>query len=615
MNWNIFEYAGHTAWAWTSLLISLVVLLSVLAASGFLLWRRKWIWGAFPLPLLVAWGVCWGILGPKLDHAWLYLQENARRSHTTYMGLTLATAFLPPSGNEGRGAFVHIATRDSGFAKGKPVSVKREGGHVLATYEDEDYPGGVTTFDGRPVDTGYRFRSTRLLVSLIPLFEMPMAKTARVEGEEAWLYSKPLEDAGLAIRKDGKVDIVLVAPEPDWLTCSDTPTVSDWERISSRLSRDGVAALHLDARLLSRSRLKRILADFRSVFRHYRLWCTGRYDYVLTSGGNVLADESLELFSNDKTSSAFVAADAITPGEVFACYMGTDFEIEPGLLEIPAFGHVRAIWSAPRLGFVPAFTNHLAEVRAATLTPYEVPFPAWFVRGTVDREIYSALTNGVMKSQVARREILLGFDAADRGASTNAVEHWAAAAAINPRDPLLRGLADLMDIEGRRFLRIGNVNAAIRCYENRLLIRPQDVAAVHNFGVCLKKSGHLDMAASVFAKAVTMDPRTDEHRLELVECCAASHREDMACRQLDVLMKRHPTDPALKMRAAKLLCLKANKARDNDRAVSLAEEAVRLTGWKDRAYVHALADVYIEAGRTLMGVGLKKKIREMRFDK
>ena len=615
MNWNIFEYAGHTAWAWTSLLISLVALLFVLAASGFLLWRRKWIWGAFPLPLLVAWGVCWGILGPKLDHAWLYLQENARRSHTTYMGLTLATAFLPPSGNEGRGAFVHIATRDSGFAKGKPVSVKREGGHVRATYEDEDYPGGVTTFDGRPVDTGYRFRSTRLLVSLIPLFEMPSARTARVEGEEAWLYSRPLVDAGLSVSKEDRADIVLVAPEPDWLTGADTPTVSDWQRISSSLSHDGVAALHLDARLLSRARLKRILADFRAVFGHYRLWCTGRYDYVLTSGGNVLADEVLELFSNEKAAAAFVAADAIAPSEVFACYMGTDFEIEPGLLDIPAYGRMHATWSAPRLAFTPCPTNHLAEVRAATLTPYAVPFPEWFIRGTVDKGIYSALTNGVMKSQVARREILLGFDAADRGASTNAIEHWSAAATINPRDPLLRGLADSMDLEGRRFLRIGNVNAAIRCYENRLLIRPQDVAAVHNFGICLKKSGHLDMAASVFAKAVTMDPRTDEHRYELVECCAASHREDMACRQLDVLMKRHPTDPALKMRAAKLLCLKANKARDNDRAVSLAEEAVRLTGWKDRAYVHALADVYIEVGRTLMGVGLKKKMREMRFEK
>ena len=227
----------------------------------------------------------------------------------------------------------------------------------------------------------------------------------------------------------------------------------------------------------------------------------------------------------------------------------------------------------------------------------------------------AALTNGVMKAQVARREMLMGFDAADRGAETNAVEHWAAAAALNPRDPLLRGLADSLDLEGRRFLRIGNVNAAIRCYENRLLIRPQDVAAVHNFGVCLKKSGHFDMAASVFAKAVTLDPRTDEHRLELVECCAASHREDMACRQLDVLMKRHPSDPALKMRAAKLLALKSNKAHDEVRAVALAEEAVRLTGWKDRAYVQALADVYIEVGRVVLGMGLKKKMREMRFEK
>jgi hypothetical protein len=32
-------------------------------------------------------------------------------------------------------------------------------------------------------------------------------------------------------------------------------------------------------------------------------------------------------------------------------------------------------------------------------------------------------------------------------------------------------------------------------------------------------------------------------------------------------------------------------------------------------YVQALADVYIDAGRTLMGLGLKKKMKEMRFDK
>ena len=89
----------------------------------------------------------------------------------------------------------------------------------------------------------------------------------------------------------------------------------------------------------------------------------------------------------------------------------------------------------------------------------------------------------------------------------------------------------------------------------------------------------------------------------------------MACRQLDVLRKRHPSDPAFKMRAAKLLALKSNKAHDEVRAVALAEEAVRLTGWKDRAYVQALADVYIEVGRVVLGMGLKKKMREMRFEK
>ncbi len=617
MNWNIFDYAGHTALAWTALMVSLAALLAVLGGSAFLLVRRKWLWGAFPLPFLLIWVVCWLFFGPKLDHAWFYLQNNVKRTYSTYVGLTFATAFLPPLGDEGRQAFVHIATRDSGFAKkGSPVSVEEKDGHVIARYEDEDYPGGVTTFDGRPVDTGYRFRSGRLLVSLIPLFEMPAAKTVRVEGEEAAFYTQPFVDAGLKVEESAAyTDIVLVAPGPDWEVGVDTPSVSDWRRIAEGLSQGGVAALHIDARLLSRARFKRILADFRAVFTHYRLWCTGRHQYVLTSGGRVLADEVLDLFANEKTAAAFVAADAIAPGEVFACYLGTDFDVEPGLLEIPSFGPSRAAWSAPRLAFAGAPTNHLAEVRAATITPFDVPFPDWFVRGTVAPEIYSLLTNGVMNAQIARREILRGFDAADRGASTNAVEHWAAAAQINPRDPLLCNLVDSLDLEGRRYLRIGNANAAIRCYENRLLIRPQDVAAVHNFGVCLKKSGHLDMAASVFAKAVTMDPRTDAHRLELVECCASIHKEDVACRQLDVLMKRHPEDPALKMRAAKLLCLKANKAHDEARAVALAEEAVRLTGWKDRAYVQALADVYIESGRVLMGMGLKKKMKEMRFER
>ena len=141
------------------------------------------------------------------------------------------------------------------------------------------------------------------------------------------------------------------------------------------------------------------------------------------------------------------------------------------------------------------------------------------------------------------------------------------------------------------------------------------MAAVHNFGVCLKKAGHWGVAARVFTKAVKMDPLTDEHRYEMVETCAASGLEDVATRQLEVLMKRHPDDPTLKLRAARLLASSSNKARDTTRAIALAEEAVTLTGWKDSACVLGLADVYIAAGRTVMGLGLKKKMRTMRFER
>ena len=618
MNWCLFDYAGCTALARASLALSALVVLALAALWVWLLLRRKWIWAAFPLPLLVLWGLLCLIVGPRLDHAWFYLQQNAGRRYAQYVGLTLASAFVPPAGMQGRGAFLHVATRDSGFAKGRPASVRREGGHVWEIYADEDYPGGVTVYDGRPVDTGYRFRDTRVLTSLVPLFEMPAAKTARVIGDEAWLYARPLAEAGVKVLSagdDAPADIVLAAPAPDWMNGSDLPDVAGWRRVRASLARGGVAALHLDARLLSRARLKGVIAAFREVFGGYRLWCTGRLDYVLVAGGNVLADEVLELFEKPAAYGVFASVGAVSPVQMLACYVGTDAEIDPGLAGVPAYGALRAAWTAPRLAFAPAPTNHLAAVRASHLTPYYIPDVPWFLRGTADPGVYAAVTNGMRDVQAARREILVGFDNADGGSSTNAIEHWSTAAKMNPRDPLLRGLADSLDLEGRRYLRIGNAGGALRCYENRLLIRPDDVAAVHNFGVCLKKSGRLDMAAGVFAKAVKMDPRTDEHRIELVECCAASHKEDMACRQLEVLMKRHPEDPALKMRAARLLCLRDNRARDVSRAIELAEEAVRITSWKDRSYVQALADVYIESGRTLMGMGLKKKMKEMRFDR
>jgi predicted Zn-dependent protease len=295
--------------------------------------------------------------------------------------------------------------------------------------------------------------------------------------------------------------------------------------------------------------------------------------------------------------------------------VGRDVDVEPALQKVSAAGRTSVTWKEARQALESLSAKDATYVRPGLLTPYYIPPVPWFRRGDAEPAVFAGTTNALKVVQAARREFLAGFDDIGEGISTNALERWATAAKVSPRDPVLCGLVDVVDLKGRQFLQVGNVKGALGCYEKLLLIRPKDVAIVHNYGVCLKKGGQMEMAAQVFARAVELDPETDAHRVELVECCAASGHEDVAVRTLDVLMKRHPGDPALKLRAAKLMSIRNGKARNTDRAVRLAEEAAAQTGWKDGAYVLGLADVYIECGRVKEGVQLKRKMKTMKFNR
>ncbi|MBQ4200256.1 MAG: hypothetical protein II649_10300 [Kiritimatiellae bacterium] len=490
----------------------------------------------------------------------------------------------------------------------------------FAHRDDADFPeGGVTTLDGRPIDTGYRFRHIRRYPACIAMFLMPTAKSAYVAGDESAFYRKPFETAGIELidnaDDDRPADAILVASQPDWIKGTDFPGANVLALLKKRLSAGGVAALHVDARQLSRGRLKGILEEFKSVFGSYMLWCIGPTDYVVTANGNVLADEVFALFEGEKASEAFAAAGIYTPAEVMSCYVGRDTEVEPGLSNISSEKRKEMTWAEAKESLETPSSGGVAAVRAAALVPYYIPPTPWFMRGIAEPVVYDRTTNAIKAAQFARREFLVGFDDIGNGISTNAVDRWSKAAEINPRDPVLQGLIDVIDLKGRQSLRIGNVGGAMGCYEKLLLICPKNAAIVHNYGICLMRGGHPELAAKVFARAVELDPLTDKHRHELVNACAASGHADIACRQLDVLMKRKPEDPDLCLRAARLLCLKNNKAHNPERAVKLAEEAVRITGWRSRAHVLGLADVYIACGRAKDGMALKRKMPTMRFDR
>ena len=478
---------------------------------------------------------------------------------------------------------------------------------------------GETTVDDRPVDTGYRFRHIRLYPACVALFLKPSAQSARVVGAEASYFSKPFETAGVKLLKEAEAaspaDIVLVASRPDWLTGTDFPTGDEWQRLAGMRAPGGLVVLHVDMRRLSLGRLKSILSEFRAAFGPYFVWCIGANDYVVTSAVELAADKLYDLFADEKASEAFADAGVYTPSDVFACYMGRDVEVGPGLQKVDASGRTAVTWKEARQSLDSLSAKDASYVRPGMLTPYYIPPMPWFVKGDAEPVVFANTTNAIKGVQAARREFLAGFDDIGEGVSTNAIERWSVAAKVNPRDPVLCGLVDVIDLKGRQLLGVGNVNSALGCYEKLLLIRPNDAAIVHNYGVCLKKGGQMEMAAKVFARAVELDPATDEHRVEMVECCAASGHEDTAVQVLEVLMKRHPDDPALKLRSAKLMSIRNGKARNTDRAVRLAEDAAAQTGWKDRAYVLGLADVYIECGRVKDGVMLKRKMTTMKFDR
>jgi tetratricopeptide (TPR) repeat protein len=54
---------------------------------------------------------------------------------------------------------------------------------------------------------------------------------------------------------------------------------------------------------------------------------------------------------------------------------------------------------------------------------------------------------------------------------------------------------------------VNKVLLAMKCYETMALVRPDDPAAWHNFGMCLKKIGKIDLAEKVFDRVKTLSER------------------------------------------------------------------------------------------------------------
>jgi hypothetical protein len=208
------------------------------------------------------------------------------------------------------------------------------------------------------------------------------------------------------------------------------------------------------------------------------LWMPGEASWVVVChkpGAFVSLAKALEAVANDSSCT-------ISLPEVFASYVGTLDEV------------------------MPAFGNDLeGEVMPEWFVPEEVRAIGWIDGTGVEGDILKSVSDEVRSMRNVRREVLKGNMAAraakDKKGEEAACEIWARAMLRNPNDPLLLERLDRLEKNARAFLDAGKVLQAMKCFETIILVQPKNAAAIHNFGLCLKKLGKTDMAEKVLKRA------------------------------------------------------------------------------------------------------------------
>ena len=547
------------------------------------------------------------------------------------------------------GVFSRLVHRDSGFAYGRPVFTHQTRHHGVAAYEDPDY-GFVFAQDGRPLLFGNRFHTARTLTAYVPLLLRPSCARAAVFGPEAGRYLPFLARAGvedlavggcdtallkLTLAADDHItgtraetapvprrarltprqnyDLIVLAGEPMWMRGTRKAYSSRlFARCRSALASGGLVALHVDGRALSARRFAAVVRDFARVFPHMQLWCTGAYDWLLVGSNGMIqspADQMLACFERQAVMRDFVRARVLALPEALACMVCDGAGVVPWL-ERTGFESWRA--NARR---VPQIVFSSQEASEELLTPHALePMRQktleWLVPGEMDVGVYQTIRDRTLVCADARTLAARALAQTTAGQGDAGLADARAAAKLNVRDPLLTRLAESLELEGRRRIAIGEFKGGLKCYENLLSFSPGSAHSHYGMGFCLRASGEPETAYLHFARAVAAAPEQIGYRMELAQVAVTVGEYAEADRQYEEILRRKPDHAEALYRYATCLATKERADRNMARALTLAEQACRETGWQNREFAYGLANLYMDAGRVMEGMGLKRRLKE-----
>lgn len=551
-------------------------------------------------------------------------------------------------------AFARLVYRDSGFAKGKAVFDCRVAGRSVAVYEDSDY-GFVFCQDGRPKIFGNRFFTPRTLAGYLPLVLRPGVNRVAVFGGDAGFAVPFLVRGGVAsvevcgareklvraavaaddaiVRGDAPLaespvfpklryglsggepyDLVCLEPEPVWMRgTAELHSAAMFRDARESVNESGLVTLHLDARVLSTKRFVAVCRDFMRVFPEIQLWNLGLYDWMLVGSKlpiKVQADRSFAFLEQRGVTKDMLRAGIVSLADIFSCLLCDGQGIKDWLDRAESENAVQSAFRLPELvlGNGPSTLrpNQLESSRCRTL--------AWLEQGMLDRDMYQAIRAKTERNVEARALAVAALAELERN-NGKGLEAARDAGRMNPRDILLTQFAGSLELEGRRRIALGDFQGARKCYEHMMLFDAKGALANYGMGYCLRAQGENQAAFQHFVHAVNAAPEQIGYRFELAQVAGVLNDFDEAERQYRVILKIDPKNAEAYFRCAKLLCNRERGKPDFDTAVRFAEKACVLTKWKNREYAYGLSEVYMSAGRTLEGMGLKRRLKQMLPDK
>ena len=183
-----------------------------------------------------------------------------------------------------------------------------------------------------------------------------------------------------------------------------------------------------------------------------------------------------------------------------------------------------------------------------------------------------------------------------------AVERFRQAAREYPRDE--RPYEELAAV----YLSRNQLAQAILEYNQALRLSPGSPVAELGLAVAYARQGNADKARQLLTDLVGKNPRTADAQVALADLCSAQKLYPEAIRHYQEAIHLKPDFAEARNNMAWLLATASDpRYRNRAEALRQAQQAVRLSHWKEATFIDTLAEAYYVNGRYQQAVAVQKK--------